>query len=147
MGGQGRCRNFPKNGPHRTRFVFKSNSIIFRTGQAWKYWPMLIGTVFGMASLMAAQWFKDSSVTPSFFYIASLWASIVLLAAGLIFPVLAIRCPRCKARWLWRLATTGESVDWWERFNQTNCPKCGYDGNTWKLREAPKNQSTPINRG
>ena len=69
------------------------------TGQQWKLRIMTFGIVLGAPLIFFAIWHQDTM--PGSEYIRMVLAGTLISAFSLVFPVLAIRCPRCGSHWLW----------------------------------------------
>ena len=103
--------------------MIAESSIIRTTGQWWKvavaFWTIVVGGVVlwsGMAML--------GRHAPSY----SLWiilGGLALVLGGLAFVFLSVRCPSCRARWVW-LSVNGQGVKNFGRvfFELTECPVC-----------------------
>ena len=98
-----------------------ANSIVARTGQAWKFWLGFIWQALGAIAMWGGlQWH------PVPWLVLGGLATTILAT---IFQWSAIRCRRCGARWLWMAVRTQKASMWfrWLR-QQAKCPRCGYDG-------------------
>ena len=109
----------------------QKESFIGRTGQVWK-----LGTSFAVTALSAVviavvviAW-SSSSARPE-----RLKALVVPIGATLLgigasaWSCLAIRCPKCGFRFLWKSVST-ESSDLWllAVISLTRCEECSFDG-------------------
>ena len=111
---------------------------LHRTNQLWKYrlahgWTTWIG--LGLAG--AGAWHQRSKPTLAGVMII---LGLGLSVAGQVWAVLAIRCPECGARTLWRgLREQGlHSFESWLLMLQ-ECPGCGADGADHLRRQPPPN--------
>ena len=98
-----------------------NESIIKKTKQWWKaslaFWCIIIGGTImfiGLANLDNKELF-----------ITLVPLGIVIGIIGFIFGCTAIRCPSCKAKWVW-LGVSGKSSSEWLHWllSQSKCPKC-----------------------
>lgn len=50
-----------------------------------------------------------------------------LFLGGVILAVTAVRCPKCRARWVW-LGLSKQASDEWLTWllSRSECPRCGY---------------------
>lgn len=101
---------------------FDSN-LLLATGQAWK---LIVGVVLLLAGTFV-MWFglqrlsEPDGLLATF---AGLGASLVAIATT---PLL-VRCPTCRARWVWMAVSKQDHRRWvtWLLLLRT-CPRCGYD--------------------
>lgn len=103
--------------------INKEESILYSTGQIWKYRVGYIGGIIALA-LFGIQWFRDSMPGP--WYIGMDIAGTGAVLATLIFPMIAVKCPKCGARWEWIAVNKkhgAKGFGWVVR--QTSCPVCG----------------------
>lgn len=101
-------------------------SALQRSGQAWKVWILSIGTLISVVIIIGALWFQRS-FPEKWFPVAMLIASFMILIS-FTFTAMAIRCPRCRARWYWLAISKGERSSWLDRLTLSICPICGYPG-------------------
>lgn len=104
--------------------MIAKDSVLYCTGQAWKFWVMPIGTIISVVLIFGMQWFKDS-LLGGWFPIITLFGILVGLVS-FVFPSLAIKCPACGARWFWLAISKKHSTNWFDwLMTQTSCPACG----------------------
>ena len=84
---------------------------------------MVIGTLAAIVIFMVAEWFEDSMSGDLKVFLVLLGTASA--AGALVYPLIFIRCPICKARWFWLAITRERAEDWfaWLRALR-NCPKC-----------------------
>jgi predicted RNA-binding Zn-ribbon protein involved in translation (DUF1610 family) len=105
----------------------RQQSILYRTGQKLKFWIPPVFVLLGSITILGTQLFQDNLTHTG--YVRILAIAIVVDAVGLIFPLFAISCPRCGAKWLW-LAYSRSPGKWYQwLLSQSACPNCGYAGN------------------
>ena len=64
-----------------------------------------------------------------FFGLKILCGGIGLGLGAALITCLAVRCPRCSARWLWRAVSEQSHTRFLKWLaEQTACPQCGYPG-------------------
>ena len=96
------------------------NSVIKKTGQWWKMLLFYFGTVCGgLMIFYGVTWMEQEG--------AMTWVLIgmPLFVVSFIFGIVAIRCPECKARWMWRLFHNKEhkwGLPW--LLGRDDCPIC-----------------------
>jgi hypothetical protein len=95
-----------------------TNTWIQRTGQKWKE---AVGLVF------LALWVGNHLLSQAIGELPSILIGFGTGLAGLYFLIVAIRCPRCRCRPIWQLATQASlrSLFRWSLIQ--NCPICGDD--------------------
>jgi hypothetical protein len=95
-------------------------SIIKKSGQWWKAVVSFV-TMAGGGLIVFFSLADKSLLFP-------LIVGMILVAFGFVFGCLAIRCPECKARWVWR-AVKGQSASQWFPwlFSHKECPYCKDD--------------------
>jgi hypothetical protein len=95
----------PVSGKSRT--ARRAPHIVEKTGQAWKYYLAIVPGVIG------------SSLT-----VFKPLIGLTITACSVAFLCLAIRCPKCHAKWFW--------VDIWATrpkqslWTQPECPRCHF---------------------
>lgn len=99
------------------------NSIIKKSGQMWKLQLSFILIVIGGISLLFG--IKMTNTQPDSISISLVFGGIIVSLASLIFGIVSVRCPICKAPWLW-LGISGKSSGEWLSWllSRTECPKC-----------------------
>ncbi len=101
----------------------KEESILYSTGQIWKYRVMSLGVVIAVALVFGAQWFKES--LSGSWYLGLTMAGMVVSLSSLAFPLVSVVCPKCGARWGWLAANRKRGTKgyrWVARL--TLCPVC-----------------------
>jgi len=99
------------------------NSIVKRTGQMWKLYLSFILLLLGSASIFGS---IISAKTTSYSLMAILiFGGLIVSLSSLIFVIVSVRCPNCKAPWFWQ-GISGKSPGSWLLWlmSQTECPKC-----------------------
>jgi hypothetical protein len=88
-------------------------SVLYRTGQAWKCRAMLGLLIMGF-------------FTFSFTLGAISYLGLALFAFGFATGVIGIRCPSCGVRWLWAGISNAQRRDWGRQMlTSASCPACG----------------------
>jgi len=99
-------------------------AVIVRTGQAWKALVLVFGSVLSAISLFSGLAMLGGEAQP-------LGLSLVLFGIGTFtasasFACIYIRCPHCKARWIWLGIAHSNAADWISSlFAQRVCRVCG----------------------
>ncbi len=89
------------------------NSVISLTSQYWKIAVGVAGLVVG-------------SFAPLFEASRMSWTvGTILACAGYAYTCIAVRCPDCGSRWLWRAAL--DAGLYRPLFRASNCPACKVD--------------------
>ncbi len=102
----------------------RKDSVLYCTGQAWKFWVMPIGVVISALLIFGAQWLIGS-LPAGWFPIITLSGCLVGLVS-FVFPCIAIKCPVCGARWFWLAVSKKHSTNWFNwLMTQSSCPACG----------------------
>ncbi len=87
------------------------NSVIFRTGQRWKF-------VLALCLLLGG------SFLPLVETLGMSWTTgTVVAVVGYAYGCLMIRCPGCGSRWFWRAALDASLYK--PLLTQAGCPACG----------------------
>ena len=95
-------------------------TLIERSRQRWKLAASFIGMSLG-TTLVVAGHEPGSGITLPL-------VGALLAVAGLLFGVLAIRCPCCGARWVWLAVSEQPASRWFQWLDsQTACPSCEHD--------------------
>jgi hypothetical protein len=104
-------------------YVISRNSILYRTGQAWKL-RSLLGAYVAAVMAFADQWLRDSR-----WFLPVMCLATLVAAVSLAIPWWGIKCPTCGARWFW-LAISKRHAEGWKHWlsSQSTCPVCGYNG-------------------
>lgn len=104
--------------------IRKKESILYCTGQIWKFRVMYIGAMIAAALVFGAQWFKGSMPGP--WFVGVMLAGAVAALVALAFPVITIKCPKCGARWYWMAISKKHRTNEFRWLaSQTSCPVCG----------------------
>ena len=108
-------------------------SIYETSRQTWKV--VTAGTAFGIGTLLAiGSLFRIPLVADLGF--SGTLASIGLVFGALAFGSLMIRCPSCKARWVWIAVSERDASDWWPwLLGLEFCPRCGFGSRDCGLRQ------------
>jgi hypothetical protein len=95
------------------------NSVVTKTRQSWKFVVGEITTVIGAVALVLGLGHGRPVV------------ALGGLLVGLLSTIttwLSIRCPKCRAPWLWMAVSTQKHLQWLDwLYEQKVCPKCGHD--------------------
>ena len=104
------------------------NSIIAKTGQMWK---LLLGIlVVGGGAVIMFWGIASLSRTEGFAPVPFIFSGMLLVVIGFGFIALAVRCPRCGARWCLRSMSQKDAGIWFAwLMAQTNCPWCTEESN------------------
>jgi hypothetical protein len=99
-----------------------NQSVVTRTGQVWKLRLMPIGVALGSPLILIAVWHQYA--LPRGYFISVLLIGLFINLFALVFPALAIRCPRCGSHWLWAAYRKPHKI--WYRWLMTliSCPVC-----------------------
>jgi hypothetical protein len=98
-------------------------SYIKRAGQLWKLYVGMAGVLFGGILI----WFGRSRIE------AAPDTAIPIIVAGtavgltsMVWSAIAVRCPKCGTRLLWRAVSEESSANWltW-LLHLDACPSCG----------------------
>jgi hypothetical protein len=103
------------------------DSLLYHTGQAWKYWMHIWSTLVGVFLAFLAIWF--GGVSPTGYYMLLLLAGLTITVIGIVFAVFSIKCPNCGARWYWSAVTKKHEIggiNWFLTLKA--CPVCGATG-------------------
>lgn len=104
--------------------MISKESVLSRTGQAWKYWAMLLSSVVSILLVFWVTLFGTS--LPSPWYITILLLGILVAIVSIVLPCVAIKCPVCGAKWFWFAVSKKHSLSRLdELFVQSSCPVCG----------------------
>jgi len=100
----------------------KGDSILYRTHQSWKLTVAAGGMLIGAALVTLALTRLNLATAPDYGHLSM--AGVLVLLFSFAYPLAAIRCPSCGARWLW-LATMQRETNWrkW-LLARGSCPKC-----------------------
>ncbi|HET7921286.1 MAG TPA: hypothetical protein VFM15_00870, partial [Gammaproteobacteria bacterium] len=91
----------------------RSESVLYRTGQAWKFWVLPIGTLLCFAILIGVERFKEA--LPGIWFITVMFFIVMVQISCIAFPLIAIKCPHCGAQWLWRAFSREASKNWLDK--------------------------------
>lgn len=99
------------------------NSIIKKTGQMWKLYLSFILLLLGVASLFIG--IKIAEIKSHSLAAFLVLGGLIVGLSSLIFGIVSVRCPNCKAPWLWQ-GMSGQSPGNWLIWlmSRTACPKC-----------------------
>jgi hypothetical protein len=104
-----------------------NQSLLIRTGQAWKVGVLQVGFVAATLIVLGVYWFRDS--LPKSLYLAALLSAVLLGIGSFTFPVAFIRCPKCGTRWLWMAVSRKHDTSWLRWLVRLSaCPTCSYTG-------------------
>jgi hypothetical protein len=107
----------------------RKDSILYGTGQAWKFWVMPTSMILCAVLVLATYRFAAS--LPAGYYPLLMLAGIIVAVGGFTFACVTIECPACKARWFWSAVSKKHPVGWYDwLFAQSACPMCGLTGRT-----------------
>lgn len=101
----------------------RDESILYRTGQKWKFWLMPLCVWVGIAMMLIASWLKDRLETS--WLLGAIFFAALMILGGFVLPAIIIKCPNCGARWFWLAVTKQQSKNWFRWLFQTGCPVCG----------------------
>ena len=100
----------------------KGESILYRTHQSWKLTIAAGGILISAALMYVAVLRINDFPTKEFEYLGVAGGLVSLLS--FVFPLAAIRYPKCGSHWLW-LAATQRQLTWYRwLLSQSACPKC-----------------------
>lgn len=103
--------------------IRKEESIIYCTKQIWKYRIGNLSFMVGILLVAYAHMHLDVRFMPLFFLNL---AGCAMIFAGVAFPLVSVRCPKCDVRWQWLAVRKKESPNgysWLARLSV--CPMCG----------------------
>ena len=100
-------------------------TLIRRTGQWWKlqvaFGMLLVGGAsmfFGLRNLERQPWWIPAVLV---------LGGIVVVFGSLVFGCIAVRCPKCRAPWIWMAVKGQESGQWLQwLLSLSKCPRCGF---------------------
>jgi len=101
--------------------------LLASTGQIRKIWFSLGLLFLGMMPiyLMELDVLNRTSEVTFLIIVMGLGASVT----GMIYPCVAIKCPTCKAKWIWLMVSTNtEDPKHWDMRHEA-CNICGETGN------------------
>jgi len=104
-------------------------SIIHKSGQWWKahlsFWSMMAGGVSLFISVRLMSGPSDAG-SDAMYVLALFLGSLALIFGAIVFACVSIRCPACRAPWVW-LGVNGKSHRSWLTWllSQPACPVCG----------------------
>jgi hypothetical protein len=103
------------------------NSVIRKTGQLWKMYVFFCGAVIGGLIMFYGLANLENNKIGLAFSLAGMGAGII----SFVFGCVSIRCPKCKAPWLWQ-GVSGKSSKGWLHWllSRSECPKCKYEKST-----------------
>ncbi|MDB6045684.1 MAG: hypothetical protein JWM63_4235 [Gammaproteobacteria bacterium] len=99
------------------------DTVIKKSGQLWKGIASGALVILGfLAAFFGVLTLSGTQLTSSF---ALVLVGIVLASIGLAFACVAIRCPKCGAKWVW-LAMKDHPAGAWIAWlmSQARCPTC-----------------------
>lgn len=101
-----------------------NDSIIKKTGQWWKANILFLGAVIGGAAIFIGLANLDERELA----MTLVLSGILIGLTSFIFGCVSIRCPNCKALWVWQ-GVSGKSDKEWLQWllQQSKCPKCDYE--------------------
>ena len=106
-----------------------------RTSQTWKVNVWLAGFALSSAGLL---WFfthLDGAHLSDLQLTALGMGSAALGAFSFLWVSVAVKCPACGARVVWRILRTASISVWFIRVAElTRCPECSYKGSTTKAK-------------
>lgn len=101
-------------------------SVIKRTGQWPKALVAFLG-VIGGGVLMTAGFSRLGNAGRG--GLAVVFGGMLLVAVSALIAVFAIRCPKCRMRWVWTAMRTRPSNEWFAwLLTRSDCPGCGHPG-------------------
>lgn len=106
--------------------VSRGRELIRRTGQSARLWSGAGLLVAGFALMLAAGYLVGRISLTTFVAIVAL-GSIVGIG-GFAYLCVAVRCPRCGARWFWLMASKRREDPMNQAFRNGACPACGHTG-------------------
>jgi len=100
--------------------------LIDRTHQAWKLHLATIGVVLAIVIHVVARLFLRGITGRELALYSG--ASAIIAAVSLLIFFGSVRCPVCRANWIWRAARqrSGRWLEWLHE--QQVCPVCGSSG-------------------
>lgn len=99
------------------------DNVITRSGQGWK---STLGLILVVATGLVVMYGADD--TADAIAASAVVATFTAVAIGLVVT-LSLRCPDCRARWIW-IGLSHQDHNQWLRWLMTlqACPECGYRG-------------------
>ena len=99
---------------------FTSSSIVVKTRQAWKlYLGSVLTIICGIAMFKGFQGAGNPILAVG---------GMVVGLATFVGTWFTIRCPNCRAPWVWMAVSAKKHNQWAEwLYALKACPKCGYD--------------------
>jgi predicted RNA-binding Zn-ribbon protein involved in translation (DUF1610 family) len=99
---------------HKSSFY---GHLIRATGQGYKMTLSMCVTVIGFAFLLFAQVHSAYLLEP---------VACLVLFAGFFGGPLAVSCPQCGSRFIWRAMRAQSISTWTDIFAATHCPQCRF---------------------
>lgn len=104
--------------------MISPNSVVMKTGQAWKLRLFIVLMLCGGSAMFGAQFKLGGDYSTEFLGVGTLVALL-----SFVFASLAIRCPSCGARWFWLAISRLDQHQWFNAvINVPACPQCNFTG-------------------
>jgi hypothetical protein len=102
---------------------FSPNAVVAKSGQDWKIHVFFAASMIGGVLMLCGLRIHTNAG-----FLVCMLSGVLLELGSLAAVCLAVRCPRCGARWFW-MAVSSQKSDQWLKwlYAQSECPKCGYD--------------------
>ena len=99
------------------------NSIVKKTRQMWKLNLSFILLLLGSASVFWG--IRTAETKTNYLTVILIIGGLIISLSSLIFVIVSVRCPNCKAPWFWQ-GISGQSPSNWLIWllARTECPKC-----------------------
>ena len=109
--------------------------VIRRTGQGRRAAVALCGLIIGAAlSVFGSAFLHPQNSTAGLFADVG---GVVLALGGFFFGCRSIRCPSCRARWVWDAVSRHAASQWLHALlSATVCPVCGHPDRAKASQEA-----------
>lgn len=103
------------------------NSILYDTGQAWKFWVMIYGNL--LCVLFISMDFLISESLLEEYHLPLLWIGVFIWFISTAFACITIKCPVCGARWFWLAISRKHDLGWFNWLFSQECPVCHFEKN------------------
>jgi len=111
----------------------RQRSVIAQTGQVWKTYVGLAGATLGVVATILIGITQHRPATQDIGSFIGRRIGVVITFASTLYLCLAVRCPKCGARWVWMALLKWHSPRWLRSLS--SCPKCHFSGRAGGKRD------------
>jgi len=105
----------------------KGDSILVRSGQAWKFKLSMFFVLLGVAGMAVSHGMARSE--SDIWRVVNLASVAAGFLGGFLFPSLSIRCPKCRERWFVMAISSKRHDEWFLWLLDAKvCPSCEATG-------------------